>query len=388
MEKTDYIQMISDNVSVFNIKPPKEIQNRDQLITHLNDFNEEILKIIAGFNTNLLNHFLKISLGEDSKKISERIGKLEKLSYMVSPTGNLTYLSSSQIDFILSELDSLKLDEITENKISQIGDKQLEEEFGDSNAQFSQEQALDNQLSSAGFYLQQIGYPQNEINEKLEKARKDPAKIDELFNLPPKEIYNVPPEVESISNTSTDSSSVSNNTEVSEAEDQGIIQNHIQSIQQDISDERAKKINELMNNIKDHVKEHMNDDYESVFRQMHPDRLRRAFKFLKDTKRKHDRMKLYLEWFFASHLLENIELKVEHWQVSAQSGHGNVGVYTAGVSFSRYDNIIKDFSDSKLSKVIKIARKILQKPTKKRIQKLGQDMIAETGFDEHLYFTD
>jgi hypothetical protein len=41
-----------------------------------------------------------------------------------------------------------------------------------------------------------------------------------------------------------------------------------------------------------------------------------------------------------------------------------------------------------LEKVLKIARRILQKPSKKAIQKLGQDLIAETGFDEHLYFTD
>jgi len=32
--------------------------------------------------------------------------------------------------------------------------------------------------------------------------------------------------------------------------------------------------------------------------------------------------------------------------------------------------------------------RILANPTKERIQKLGQDLTAETGFDEHLYFTD
>ncbi|MFX1503679.1 MAG: hypothetical protein ACFFDH_22150, partial [Promethearchaeota archaeon] len=105
-------------------------------------------------------------------------------------------------------------------------------------------------------------------------------------------------------------------------------------------------------------------------------------------KRKSKRMNLYLEWFFCSHLLANIEVKVEHWQTSSAAGHGQTGVYTAGISFSRYDNIIKDFPDAKLTKVINIARKILQNPTKKAIQKLATDLVAETGFDEHLYFTD
>ena len=121
---------------------------------------------------------------------------------------------------------------------------------------------------------------------------------------------------------------------------------------------------------------------------MHPDRLNRAYKMLKDTKRKSKRMELLLEWFTASLLLSKIELKVEHWQVSSSATHGSAGVYTAGMNFSRYDPIIKEFPDSKLEKVIKIARKILQRPSKKAIQKLGQDLIAETGFDEHLYFTD
>jgi hypothetical protein len=109
---------------------------------------------------------------------------------------------------------------------------------------------------------------------------------------------------------------------------------------------------------------------------------------LKQTKRKSKRMDLYLDWFFLSHILSGIELRVEHWQVSSHATQGNAGVYTAGMDFSRYDNIIKDFSDNKLGHVINAARAILQNPTKRAIQKLGQDLIAETGFDEHLYFTD
>jgi hypothetical protein len=132
----------------------------------------------------------------------------------------------------------------------------------------------------------------------------------------------------------------------------------------------------------------MNERFERVFRQIHPDRLNRAYKMLKDTKRKSKRMNLYLEWFFCTHLLSNIEVKVEHWQTSSAASHGSTGVYTAGINFGRYDQIIREFSDNKLTKVINIGRRILENPTKKAIQKLGQDLIAETGFDEHLYFTD
>ncbi len=72
----------------------------------------------------------------------------------------------------------------------------------------------------------------------------------------------------------------------------------------------------------------------------------------------------------------------------SSADHSSAGVYTAGIDFSRYDNIIRDFNDAKLTKVVNICRRILQKPSKKAIQKLGQDLISETGFDEHLYFTD
>lgn len=166
------------------------------------------------------------------------------------------------------------------------------------------------------------------------------------------------------------------------------IAHHIQAIHQEITEERAQKVNEILEQIKSHVKECMTDLRERVFKEMHPDRLNRALKMLKTTKRKSKRMDLYLDWFSSSLLLSRIELKVEHWSVSSSATHGNAGVYTAGIDFSRYDNIIKEFPDDKLTKVIKIAKKILQHPTKKAIQKLGQDLIAETGFDEHLYFTD
>ena len=109
---------------------------------------------------------------------------------------------------------------------------------------------------------------------------------------------------------------------------------------------------------------------------------------LKTTKRKSNRMIFYLDWFFSSTILSKIEFKVEHWQVSTQASQGTTGVYTAGIDFSRYDQIVRDFSDDKLEKVIIICKRIVQHPTKDAIQKLGQSLISETGFDEHLYFTE
>ncbi|TXT64725.1 MAG: hypothetical protein BAJALOKI3v1_170010 [Promethearchaeota archaeon] len=389
MEKADYIQMILDNIAVFDLSIPDRFNSIESVQTLLNQYDTKILKIIAGFNQGFLKFFLKDYLGESVDDFEELIEKLEKLSYLLGPMGNLTYLSPNQVDYVLNNIDQLKIEEINEKKISMMADKQLEDEFGGSAPQYSQAQSLENQISSAKFYLREIGYEADEINEKIKDVRDDPSKLDALFNLPPKEIYNMPPELEeSASGSASSQASSSPDTEESSESGGDIIEDHIQSIQRDISDERAKKVNEIIQDIKDHVKDKMTQNYERVYRQMHPDRLKRAYKFLKDTKHKHERMDLYLEWFFSTHLLENIELKVEHWQVSSQASHGNVGVYTAGTSFSRYDPIIKDFSDSKLSKVIKIARKILRNPSKKRIQKLGQDLIAETGFDEHLYFTD
>jgi len=388
MEKSDYIQMIIDNIMVFDLKLPNQLNGIPHLRNRLNQYDVNKLKIIAGFNQNFLDFFLKHYMEKKSDQIRDEIKKMEKMSYLCGPTGNLTYLTPDQIDYVLNKIDQIALDDINEQTINKIADEQLEEEFGGNTPQYSQQQSVENQISSAKFYLKEIGYTSEEINKKIEEVRADPSKLDELFTLPPKEIYNIPSELEQApSDNPTSHSSVESTGQESE-EGSNIIEDHIESIQRNISDERAEKVNQIIEDIKGHVREKMTENYESVFRQMHPDRLKRAYKFLKDTKRKHDRMDLYLEWFFSTHLLENIELKVEHWQVSSQATHGNVGVYTAGTSFSRYDPIIRDFSDSKLSKVIKIARKILKNPTKKRIQKLGQDLISETGFDEHLYFTD
>ncbi|MGM0470400.1 MAG: hypothetical protein ACQERB_16570, partial [Promethearchaeati archaeon] len=365
-----------------DIKLPNRINGIEELTSYLHAYDVEILKVIAGFNKNFLNYFLEHIVNKDEENFTELIKKLEKMSYLSGPMGNLTYLTSNQVDYVLTKINQLELKEINEENISLIADEQLQKEFGREIPQYSRAQMLENQISSARFYLNEIGYTSEEINKKIEEVREDPSKLDDLFNLPPKEIYNLPEELGHIGSDPETSSNQASDENIN------IIESHIQSIQREIGEERAKQVNEILSKIQDHVRDKMTENYKRVYKQMHPDRLRRAYRFLRDTKRKDNRMDLYLDWFFSTHLLENIELKVEHWQVSSQATHGNVGVYTAGTSFSRYDPIIKDFSDSKLSKVIKIARKILQNPTKRRIQKLGQDLIAETGFDEHLYFTD
>ncbi|MFX1316264.1 MAG: hypothetical protein ACFE9T_10400 [Promethearchaeota archaeon] len=387
MQKSDYIYMIIDNIMVYRINLPSDLEG-NKLHDHLNIFDEKHLKIVAGFNKDFLEHFLIVSKGKKSADLDEILKKMEKISFMIGPTGNLHYLSSNQIQYILTKLGSMKLNEIKEGNISKIADEQLEKEFG---PQYGTSAALENQLASAAFYLSNLGYSYQEIEDKFREVRQDPSMLDQLFTLPQKEIYNIPPELQQ-GNGSTFSREIRPNAQeeptVNSQEIQNVIAHHIESIEHDITGERAQKVEEIIQLIKDHIKEKMTDYYERVFRQIHPDRLNRAYKMLKDTKRKSKRMDLYLDWFFCSTLLSKIELKVEHWQVSSSAGHGNAGVYTAGINFGRYDQIIRDFPDNKLSKVISIARRILQNPTKKAIQKLGQDLIAETGFDEHLYFTD
>jgi len=388
MQKSDYIYMIIDNLTVFGIKSP-ELPQGEQLYDYLDKFDEELIKIVAGFNKKFLEYFLNISKGKDQKSLDSILKKMENISYMVGPTGNLHFLSPSQLDYILSKIDSLELNEITEQKINSIVDEQLQNEFGGS--QYTTSQALEHQLSSAAFYLINMGYSRREIEEKFSEVRQDPSKLDALFSLPQKEIYAVPPELQHESSIQTQTQPRSRSQDIvidrSQATEDAIDQ-HLNTIQHEISEERAQKIDAIMQEIKAHIRDKLTEKYERVFQQIHPDRLMKAFKIIKQTKRKSKRMDLFLEWYFCSHLLSGIELKVEHWQVSSQATIDQAGVYTAGIDFSRYDNIVREFPDSKLAKVINIARRILQKPTKRAIQKLGQDLIATTGFDEHLYFTD
>jgi hypothetical protein len=382
--------MISDNVLVFNIELPSELQGNN-LNNHLEQFSDKALGVVAGFNKNFLEHFLIISKGKTQKDVEESLKKMETISYMIGPTGNLSYLGNDQIEYILTKVDTLKINEINENNIAKIGDEQLEKQFGAA-PQYGAQQAVESQLSSAAFYLTELGYSEAEIKQKLTEVRSDPKKLDTLFNLPRKEILSgVPAGVSQ--GRPQGSSGAPRDLEQTltitrrPGEDE-LFESYIKQIQQEQPPERAKKVAETMEKIKEHIKEHTNSQYERVFQNMHPDRLNRAFKFLKDTKRKSKRLPLLLEWFFCSHLIENIEFKVEHWQQSSAAGHGAVGVYTAGINFSRYDQIVNEFPDAKLAKVINISRRILQTPSKKAIQKLGQDLVAETGFDEHLFFTD
>ena len=389
MQRSDYVYMIADNIMVYQISLPSDLEG-NKLREHLNKYEEKYLKIIAGFDKNFLEHFLIISKGKIQEDLTDILKKMEKISYMIGPTGNLNYLASNQIQYILTKLGSLRLNEIKEIKISNIADEQIEKEFG---SPYSTSSALENQLSSAAFYLNSIGYSHQDIQEKFKEVKEDPSKLEALFTLQPKEIISVPSEVQQMirppsrSQQGGSSNQPSTTIENSQAT-QNAIDQHIQSIEHEITGERAKKVEVIMQMIRTHVKENMKDHYERVFQQIHPDRLNKALKMLQATKRKSKRQNLILEWFFCSSLLSKIELKVEHWQVSSQATQGTTGVYTAGLDFSRYDNIVREFSDSKLASVINVSRKILQGPTKSAIQKLGQDLIAETGFDEHLYFTD
>jgi len=384
MNKSDYIYMILDNILVYNINLPPEYQGNG-LDSHLNKFDENNIKIVAGFNKNFLEHFLTVTKGESQRDVAELLKKMEKISYMVGPIGNLSYLGSDQVEYILTKIDSFKIDEINEEKVSVVADDQLREQFGGAGG-YNSSEALENQLASAAFYLMNVGYSREDIQEKFNEVRQDPTKLEALFNLQQREIYNLPAEIQRFPPSSPPShqeTSIDQSHDLNES-----IAQHIRLIHQDITEERAQKMKVILEEIKAHVKENLSELQEKVFRQMHPDRLNRALKILKTTKRKSKRMNLLIEWFTDSLLLSKIELKVEHWQVSSSADHSSAGVYTAGIDFSRYDNIIRDFSDSKLTKVVNICRRILQIPTKKAIQKLGQDLISETGFDEHLYFTD
>jgi hypothetical protein len=389
MDKSDYLYMILDNIMAFSIQLSPEYQGNG-LNAHLEKFDEEALKVIAGFNKSFLKYFLDLSRGKTQKDIKDTLKKMELISYMIGPIGNLHYLGEEQVQFVLSKLNSLKIEEIDEAKISLLADDHLRQQFGSNSGDYSVADALENQLSSAAFYLMNMGYSRQEIQQKFSEVRQNPSRLGDLFNLPEKEIYNMPGEIQYNSNTNSGSVSSSEQQVLEEQTPtlQEAIEHHVKSIHEDITEERAQKVDEILNLIKSHVKDEMSELQEKVFKQMHPDRLNRAYKMLKDTKRKSKRMELLLEWFTASLLLSKIELKVEHWQVSSTATHGNAGVYTAGIDFSRYDPIVKEFPDNRLEKVLNIARRILQKPSKKAIQKLGQDLIAETGFDEHLYFTD
>ncbi len=389
MQKSDYIYMIADNAMIFGINLPNELQG-NKFNSYLNKFDDYILSVIAGFNKTFLEHFIIIAKGNDKKGLDLILKKMEKIASFIGPTGSLNYLSNNQVELILTKLNSLSLNEITQDKIASIADERLQQQF--SSSSYTQTHQIENQLSTAAFYLIEMGFPQHEIQEMINQARNDPSRIDSLFNIARRDdmpLSTAPSASPGSSASSYSSQSSSEPVAIESSPDmEKAIGDYVQQVQHEQPPERANKVAVLLGKIKDHVKELMTDYYEQVFQQIHPDRLNRALKMLKESKKKSKKIPLLLEWFFCSHLLENIEFKVEHWQVSSHATQGRAGVYSAGISFSRYDQIVKGFNEGKLSRVVNIMRRILQTPSKRAIQKLGQDLVAETGFDEHLYFTD
>ena len=203
MNKSDYIYMILDNVLVYNINLPPEYQG-EGLHEHLNNFDEDNVKIVAGFNKNFLEHFLTVTKGKLQKEVSDLLKKMEKISYMVGPLGNLSYLGNDQVEYILTKIDSFKLNEISEEKIGHIADEQLREQFGGTGG-YGTSEALENQLASAAFYLMNMGYSQEEIQEKFNEVREDPTKLEALFTLQQREIYNLPSEIQPSPPSATES---------------------------------------------------------------------------------------------------------------------------------------------------------------------------------------
>ena len=99
MQKADYVYMIADNIMVYQITLPSDLQG-NRLQVHLNKYDEKYLRIIAGFDKNFLEHFLIISKGNNQEELAETLKKMEKISFMIGPTGNLNYLAPNQIQYI------------------------------------------------------------------------------------------------------------------------------------------------------------------------------------------------------------------------------------------------------------------------------------------------
>jgi len=326
MKKSDCINLISINSVYYNIEMPAFLQD-NKLIDYLMTFDLKYLEIIAGFDKTLLTHFFRFENGMNQKTVKSFLKKMLKFSYMIRPTGKLSYLTPSQIEYLLSKIDEIKIDELTERKVIIIGDAFLKKE------------------------------PKEEVEERELKLSPIPK----------------------------------NNTELEEPiNTQDVITKNIKFIKKKVSDERDERVEKLVHQIISITNGKVTNLDGLVFKQMHPDRLKRLLKFLKDTDYDNkERKDLYIEWFILSLIVSKIEYKVEHWQLSTESEKGEAGVYTAGIDFSRYDNIIKKIKSDTLTKILNYIKQILREknPSKKAIQRLGQRLIAQTGHDEHLYFT-
>lgn len=383
MEKSDYIYMIKDNVLVLDIQLPDHLQG-ENLEKYLIALPLDTLEHIAGFDKKFLGFFFHKLKGISNQDFTNFLNKLNKISYLVGPLGELSYLTEEQIKYILEKIEDLKMEDIVSEKINQITDELLEKEFAGSLNQ--QQISFDNTLQNIRFYLREMGYPHEEIEQRIKEAGEDTKKLDALFSLPEKTIYTHPQQSQRSPQAETIGQGLSETVENGDASE--FSPQDLRRQVPEISAERARKVEEIMKLIKEKTKDSLTEDQESIFHEIHPDRLNRINNILKNFNRKSKKFNFLLEWFKLSHYLENIDVKVEHWQVSSQATRSQVGVYTAGIPFARYDRIVEEFSERKLEKVIKIMNRILANPTKERIQKLGQDLTAETGFDEHLYFTD
>ncbi|GAI92889.1 unnamed protein product, partial [marine sediment metagenome] len=82
MQRSDYVYMIADNIMVYQITVPSDLEG-NMLHEHLNNYEEKYLKIIAGFDKNFLEHFLIISKGKKQGDLAEILKKMEKISYMI-----------------------------------------------------------------------------------------------------------------------------------------------------------------------------------------------------------------------------------------------------------------------------------------------------------------
>ena len=63
---------------VYQISLPADLQDNG-LRMHLNKFDENFLKIIAGFDKNFLEHFLIISRGNNQGELADTLKKMEKI---------------------------------------------------------------------------------------------------------------------------------------------------------------------------------------------------------------------------------------------------------------------------------------------------------------------
>jgi len=383
MEKSDYIYMIKDNILGLGVQLPDHLlgENLDKYLIIL---SVEVLEHIAGYDKKFLEFFFQKLKNLSEQNFLNFLNKLNKISYLVGPLGELAYLTDDQVKHILDKIGDIKLEDIIPNKISLIADELIQQEFGSS---VNQEQiSFNNLLQDVRFYLREMGYPPEEIEQRIKDTGDDKKKIDTLFSLPEKTVYTPPPQTQEPSQRETIGQGLSEQVGVGVPSE--FSPQDLRRQVPEISEERARKVEEIMVLIQEIAKDSLTEDQEGIFHEIHPDRLNRMYNILKNLNRKSKKFNLLLEWFRVSHYLENIDVKVEHWQVSSQATRSQAGVYTAGIPFGRYDRVVEDFSERKLEKVIKISQRILANPTKERIQKLGQDLTAETGFDEHLYFTD